>query len=342
MRVRIVALTLLLTPSSQALAQSPLPYCSYSVSLTLTTSSPTLTGPSDIPLEALNFNSEGALSPYPTATIAAINLKADTSSGCKDPGWCVSSATPWIHAKAEKPSPGGIDEYLRYGAGCSGLGIIGSYVPKPGYISVSVDANPQGFRSGEVKITSSATGGVIRVIQVNQTGPGGCAYSPSLFSRSGGTLFQAGNDGGTISVISTPGCPWKLTSDTSWITLSNTYTKLESGAVTFDVLPNPDPGSRTGVVTLVGHEKAVPITIAQAGASGAAGASASTPTPSPSQSPPESPVPSPSPAPSFSPTPSQTPTAISSPTPLPVRSPGFEAILVLGTLVAALFLQRRP
>ena len=84
-----------------------------------------------------------------------------------------------------------------------------------------------------------------------------CAYSvsrtPPSFTTSGGS--------GSVTVSTTTGCPWSVSTDAAWITVSSNFSGARSGVVTFSVLPNFSSVPRTATIRAAGQS----LTVTQAG-----------------------------------------------------------------------------
>ena len=97
-------------------------------------------------------------------------------------------------------------------------------------------------------ITATATdsgGNTSEFSQCRQIGPA-CTYSISsnsqFFSGRGGT--------GTVNLSTSPGCPWAVTPEVSWITLTSPASGTGNAIVTFEVRENFTGAVRQGVIAI--------------------------------------------------------------------------------------------
>ncbi len=87
---------------------------------------------------------------------------------------------------------------------------------------------------------------------------GACASTLSAISQT----FPAEGGKGTV-IVTAPGsdCQWTVESNQSWIAITSDAINRGSGAVTFDVAPNPQGSPRTGTISIAGRS----FTVVQAG-----------------------------------------------------------------------------
>jgi hypothetical protein len=140
------------------------------------------------------------------------NVGVTAGAGCP---WSASSGVPW----------------MTIAAGASGSG--------NGTVSYTVDASTGPARSGALTI-----GG--QTFTVNQAN--GCSYQLSQ------TSFNVGPPGGTrnVTITVSAGCTWNVTSNVSWIVVTNGQSGNGSGSTEFVVSPNL-LGARTGTLTVAGQ-----------------------------------------------------------------------------------------
>ena len=133
-------------------------------------------------------------------------------AGCS---WSASSGVPWIT--------------ITSGGNGSGNGTV----------AYTVDASSGPARSGALTI-----GG--QTFAVSQAS--GCNYQVNP------TSFNVGPPGGTRSATVTvgAGCTWTVTTNVTWITVTNGVSGTGSGSTEFVIAPNI-VGSRTGTVTVAGQ-----------------------------------------------------------------------------------------
>ena len=133
-------------------------------------------------------------------------------AGCS---WSASSGVPWIT--------------ITSGGNGSGNGTV----------AYTVDASSGPARSGVLTI-----GG--QTFAVSQAS--GCNYQVNP------TSFNVGPPGGTRSATVTvgAGCTWTVTTNVTWITVTNGVSGTGSGSTEFVITPNIG-GSRTGTVTVAGQ-----------------------------------------------------------------------------------------
>jgi hypothetical protein len=79
-------------------------------------------------------------------------------------------------------------------------------------------------------------------------GQGSCTYSISPTSAS----YGSGGGDGTVSVSTTPGCPWTAFSNSGWIHVTGGASGNGSGTVSYSVDANSG-GARTGTMTIAGR-----------------------------------------------------------------------------------------
>jgi hypothetical protein len=142
-------------------------------------------------------------------------LGVTAASGCS---WTAASAAAWITVTS--------------GATGSGAGSTGYTVaPNP-------SATP---RTGTVTIAGI-------VVTVTQAGVG-CTYVLSSttfqFSKSGGT--------GSVSMTTSPGCGWIVTSSATWVTPAAPTAGTGNGTVSFTVAKNRPNSPRIGTLTVAGQ-----------------------------------------------------------------------------------------
>ncbi len=154
----------------------------------------------------------------------SVNVTAP--SGC---AWTAVSNSGFVHATG----------------GASGSG--------NGTVNYSVDPN-----GGINPVTGTMTIAT-QTFTVNESGIT-CSYSLSASSISLG----AGAGGGSVNVLTSAGCGWTGSSDsTSWLTITSGTAGTGNGTVSFAVTANPGTTPRTGNLTIGGQNFAV----TQAGAS---------------------------------------------------------------------------
>jgi hypothetical protein len=152
-----------------------------------------------------------------SATGGGGSFSISTGSGC---GWTATSGVSWITVTA----------------GTSGTG--------SGTVSFSVDANTSSApRSGFINaggLTFSVTQSGVQLV---------CDYSLST------TNFQIPGSGGGAQVsVSTPAeCNWTATSLSNWINITGANTGSGDGVVSFSILSNPGPGTRSGSLFIAGQ-----------------------------------------------------------------------------------------
>jgi hypothetical protein len=146
------------------------------------------------------------------ASGAKNNVSVNAGAGCP---WSASSGVPW----------------MSIASGGSGSG--------NGTVAYTVDVTTGPARSGALTI-----GG--QTFTVSQAS--GCSYQLSQNS------FNVGPPGGTrsVAVKVDSGCAWTVTSNVSWIVVTNGQSGNGSGSTEFVIAPNP-LGSRTGTVTVAGQ-----------------------------------------------------------------------------------------
>lgn len=76
-----------------------------------------------------------------------------------------------------------------------------------------------------------------------------CTYAVNPKSQS----FDAGGGGGTLGVAVKSGCSWTTKSNVSWIAITSGGSGSDNGTVRYSVAVNPEPGSRTGTLTVQGE-----------------------------------------------------------------------------------------
>jgi hypothetical protein len=170
-----------------------------------------------------------SLSPPNGASVPAGGAKnsvgVTAGAGCS---WSASSGVPWITISS--------------GANGSGNGTV----------AYTVDSSSGPARSGALTI-----GG--QTFTVSQAS--GCNYQVNP------TSFSIGPPGGTRSVAITvgAGCNWTVTTNATWITVTNGVSGSGSGSTEFVIAVNLT-GSRTGTVTVAGQT----VTVNQNGVGGLA------------------------------------------------------------------------
>jgi len=87
-----------------------------------------------------------------------------------------------------------------------------------------------------------------------------CTYSVSPLSAS----FGKKGGSGAVTVSTLDGCSWGATSNSTWLRITSTSDGTGSGTVGYSVDSNPNPGSRTGLLTVAGQR----VTITQSGTGG--------------------------------------------------------------------------
>ncbi len=76
-----------------------------------------------------------------------------------------------------------------------------------------------------------------------------CSYAISPTSRS----FSAAAASATVSVSAPGGCIWTATESVDWLTITSGSSGSGNGAVNYSVSENPDPTSRSAVITIAGE-----------------------------------------------------------------------------------------
>jgi hypothetical protein len=159
-------------------------------------------------------------------------------------GACVQSINPTVHflsASAGSAPPISVtavgcawiavanDSWITIGPPGSGTG--------NGTVTYSVAANTGAVRSGTITI-----GGLI--FDVNQAGS--CALSIAPASQA---VAASAGPGAQVTVTTSPGCVWGVSTKDPWITLTNPTNGSGSGAFNFTVAANTGP-ARTGSIAI--------------------------------------------------------------------------------------------
>lgn len=110
----------------------------------------------------------------------------------------------------------------------------------PGTITVRIDANSGGERTGTVNVGGQRATIVQTAVPVN------CGVSLTPTSQN---IAAAGGAGTPIAVAAQPACTWAARSEVSWITLTSAATGGGSGTVTFTVAANTG-AARTGTISI--------------------------------------------------------------------------------------------
>ncbi len=154
------------------------------------------------------------------ASGGAGTIAVSSGSSCS---WSAASQVPWISLSGATAGTGN------------------------GSVGYVVAANPGTTRSGTVLVGGHA-------FAVNQAGaqdppppPPSCQYSvtPTIaaFTFAGGT--------GTVTVTTTPGCPWSAVSHAAWLVVTGGASSTGSGSVQYTVQGAAAP--RTGTMTIAGQ-----------------------------------------------------------------------------------------
>ena len=179
------------------------------------------------------------------------SLHADDIAGAQwiygAPANCTYSISP---ARTTFAAGGGTDSVGVFaGAGCAWTATssadwititAGSGGTGDGTVSYSVGSNSGTARSGSMTIAG-------QTFTVDQDGLT-CSYSISPQSIS---LPSTGWNG-TITVMTTTGCPWTATSNASWVTITAGAAGSGNGSVSYNVAANSN-AARSGSVTVAGQ-----------------------------------------------------------------------------------------
>jgi hypothetical protein len=112
-----------------------------------------------------------------------------------------------------------------------------------GVVNYTVGANSGGTRSGTLTIAGQS----FTLIQEGVSG--GCSYTIAPTSQS----YTSSGGSGNVTVTTQAGCQWTAVSNESWVTITTGSSGSGSGAVSYTVAVNPDPGSRSGTMTIAGQ-----------------------------------------------------------------------------------------
>ncbi len=122
-----------------------------------------------------------------------------------------------------------------------------------GTVNYSVTAN-----SGTSQRTGTITIGG-QVYNVTQSGTTACTYTIAPTTQS----YPSPVATGTINVTTANGCNWTAATNDSWITITSGSTGSGNGTVNYSITANSGTSSRTGTITVGGHN----YTITQSGTS---------------------------------------------------------------------------
>ena len=157
------------------------------------------------------------------------SIDIDTQDGCL---WTVANSLNWVALTT--PRSGGVTSdgiSVKYGRGRGSVSY--TVAPNPGHSSRIGNI----FVAGHTfVITQAAT-------------PMPCTYNLSQT----GSSEPSGNGGtGTVTVTTQYGCPWTVSNNLGWVTITSPISAMSSGIVTFSVAPNTSAVRRTGRVTIAG------------------------------------------------------------------------------------------
>ncbi len=146
------------------------------------------------------------------------------AAGC---AWAAASNATWINVTSGSPGTGN------------------------GPVGYSVDANASvSPRVGTMTIAG-------QTFTVQQSGSGSCSYTLSPPSAT----FNPPGGNGSVAVVTTAGCAWTATSNTSWLVVTSGSSGNGNGSVGYSVSVNATAGLRTGTLTIGGQ----PFTVQQSG-----------------------------------------------------------------------------
>ncbi|MBI3653664.1 MAG: VCBS repeat-containing protein [Acidobacteria bacterium] len=126
------------------------------------------------------------------------------------------------------------DAFITITSGASGTG--------NGTVNYSVAAKTDpGSRTGTMTIAG-------QTFTVTQSGTD-CTYSIAPTNQN----FVVGGGTGTVNVTAASVCAWTAASNAAWITITSGASGTGNGAVNYSVAANPNPGNRTGTMTIAGQ-----------------------------------------------------------------------------------------
>jgi hypothetical protein len=117
---------------------------------------------------------------------------------------------------------------------------------------------PQGWKvdgafsiseSGLILASASYEGGPGLYVELKAIEPtSGCTFSLSQPTA----FLLPGASGGTVDVVTAPGCTWSAASNATWLTISSNTSGSGNGSVSFQMAYNPGAVPRVGVLTIGG------------------------------------------------------------------------------------------
>jgi len=120
---------------------------------------------------------------------------------------------------------------------------------------VTVTAGSSGTGNGSVAFTVSANTGAVRTTSLTIAGRAFTVTqaSPCVYALSKTEENARANEGSaSVGVLTTSGCPWTATSNSSWLIIQSLSTGVGSGQVTYYIGANSG-GTRTGSLTVAGQ-----------------------------------------------------------------------------------------
>jgi pimeloyl-ACP methyl ester carboxylesterase len=179
--------------------------------------------------------SPGSLSSSALATSGSLTL--ETSAGCE---WSASSNAPW----------------LRISSGINGISTSA--------ISYSVLANPSTIpRQGTIQVGNGFSSAALNFYQA-----GVCTYT---FSPGPEIASPPPGETSSITVKTQINCPWTVTAEASWLSVTSGSSGIGTGSFTFTAAPNTASADRTGSISLMGQTLGATLTVADGIAAGTPG-----------------------------------------------------------------------
>jgi hypothetical protein len=117
-------------------------------------------------------------------------------------------------------------------------------------LNLGLGALSPGNYNGFVGVAAPTSANLYDVvpIAVNVVAPPPCAYAVNPTARSS----ASGTSGGSFSVATGPTCNWTATKSATWINILTGQSGTGPGNVSYVLLPNPAPTSRTGSIIVNG------------------------------------------------------------------------------------------
>jgi pimeloyl-ACP methyl ester carboxylesterase len=156
------------------------------------------------------------------------SLYVETGAGCE---WSASSNAPW----------------LRIGSGINGI--------SNSAISYSVLANPTTIpRQGAIQVGNGFSSATLNYYQA-----GVCTYT---FTPGPEIASPPPGETSSITVTTQTNCPWTVTPESSWLSVTSGSSGIGTGSFTFTAAPNTASTDRLGTISLMGQTLGATLTVA--------------------------------------------------------------------------------